>query len=200
MAVKDCKTEQLIKDTATRVFFKEGRLLATTQEIADAAGVNRTLLHYYFRSRDVLFNMVFKEALSKLRARLHSVIASQGIFRVKIENFINAFFDELTDSPYLETFIVLQINQHPDTFGELFIKLPGGSERLKNFLKEIQHEMELGNIHEMKPIHFFINLFSLMSYPFVAKPLYQNMFELSDNAYKKILSERKRVIMTVLFK
>ncbi len=55
MAAKDTgsSTENLIKETAMRVFFKEGRFTATTQEIADAAGVNRTLLHYYFRSRDI---------------------------------------------------------------------------------------------------------------------------------------------------
>lgn len=200
MPVKDHKTEELIKDTAKRVFFKEGKLLATTQEIADAAGVNRTLLHYYFRSRDVLFNMVFKEALAKLRGRLHSVLVSEDPFRQKIENFINAFFEELTESPYLETFIVLQVNQHPDIFSEFFTKMPGGTERFKNFFKEIQHEMSLGNIPEMKPIQFYINLFSLMSYPFVAKPIYMNTFDLSETAYKKILSERKKVIMTLLFK
>jgi len=200
MSIKDSNTEQLIKDTAKRVFFKEGKLLATTQEIADAAGVNRTLLHYYFRSRDVLFNLVFKEALAKLRGRLHSVMVSVDPFRKKIENFIDAFFEELTDAPYLETFIVVHANKHPDELGELFTKLPGGSERLKNFLKEIQREIELGNIPEMKPIQFFINLFSLMSYPFVAKPVYQNMFDLSDSAYKKILNERKKVIMSMLFR
>ncbi|HYD90018.1 MAG TPA: helix-turn-helix domain-containing protein, partial [Flavobacterium sp.] len=48
-------TERLIKETAKRVFFGEGRFNATTQEIADAAGVNRTLINYYFRSRDKLF-------------------------------------------------------------------------------------------------------------------------------------------------
>ncbi len=44
---EDLDTEQLIIDTALKVFFTEGRFKATTQEIADAAGVNRTLINYY---------------------------------------------------------------------------------------------------------------------------------------------------------
>src|SRR4051794_20458860 len=126
MPVKDSKTEQLIRETAKRIFLTEGKMLATTQEIADAAGVNRTLLHYYFRSRDVLFDMVFKEAVTKLRERIHEVLALELPFRQKIENLVGVFYEELIASPYLETFIALQLNQEPEKYEELFITLPGG--------------------------------------------------------------------------
>ncbi|MCW3111210.1 MAG: TetR family transcriptional regulator [Segetibacter sp.] len=199
MPVKDCKTEQLIKDTAKHIFLTEGKMLATTQDIADAAGVNRTLLHYYFRSRDVLFNMVFKEALTKLRQRLHEVLGSELPFKQKVENLVNVFYEELIESPYLETFIALHLNQEPEKYEELFTGLPGGKERMKNFLKEIQREMEKGNIAEMKPVNFFINLFALMAYPFVARPIYVKMFDLTDTGYSKLLIERKKSIISMLF-
>jgi AcrR family transcriptional regulator len=199
MPVKDCKTEQLIKDTAKRIFLTEGKMLATTQDIADAAGVNRTLLHYYFRSRDILFNMVFKEALTELRQRLHEVLGSELPFKQKIENMVTVFYEELTKSPYLETFIALHLNQEPEKYEELFIGLPGGKERLKSFFKEIQREMEKGTIVEMKPVNFFINLFALMAYPFVARPIYLKMFDLTDAAYNKLLTERKKNIISMLF-
>lgn len=199
MPVKDCKTEQLIKDTAKRIFLTEGKMLATTQDIADAAGVNRTLLHYYFRSRDVLFDLVFKEALTKLRQRVHLVLGAPLAFKEKIENIVDVFYEELTDSPYLETFIALHLNQEPDKFDELFIALPGGKDRMKNFLREVQNEMDKGTIAQMKPINFFINLFALLSYPFVARPIYLKMFDLTNAAYNKLLSERKKSIISMLF-
>jgi AcrR family transcriptional regulator len=197
---KDSTTEQHLKDTARRVFLKEGRMLATTQDIADAAGVNRTLLHYYFRSRDHLFDIVFQEALTQLRERIHEVIGSKLVFREKIERLIEVFYEELTALPYLETFLALQLNQDPDRYKEMFVHLPGGKERIKCFLKEIQQEMEEGRIPEMKPINYFINLFSLMAYPYVARPIYKNMFSLSDTAYDKLLPERKDIILSLLFK
>ncbi|MGI8637856.1 MAG: TetR/AcrR family transcriptional regulator, partial [Segetibacter sp.] len=130
MPVKDCKTEQLIKDTAKRIFLSEGKMLATTQDIANAAGVNRTLLHYYFRSRELLFDMVFKEALTNLRERLHQVLGSELPFKQKIENLISVFYEELTEAPYLETFIALYLNHDPEKYEELFTSLPGGKERM----------------------------------------------------------------------
>lgn len=198
MAVKDSKTEQLIKETAQQVFLKEGRMLATTQDIADAAGVNRTLLHYYFRSRDQLFDTVFVEALTELRSRIHDVIGSQLAFVPKIEALVQAFLEVLVQHPFLETFITLQINQQPERYEELFVQLPGGKERLKTFLKEIEREMERGTIPQMKPIQYFINLFALLAYPYIARPLLQKMFDLSDTAYKKILQERKTVVLALL--
>ncbi len=200
MPVKDCKTEEHIKEVARTVFLKEGKMLATTQDIADAAGVNRTLLHYYFRSRDVLFNIVFSEALTKLRERVHEVIGSSLPFREKVENLLGVFYEELTELPYLETFIVLQLNQEPEKYMATFIQLPGSKERYKNFLKEIQDEMDKGSIPIMKPLNYFINLLALMAYPFVARPIYKNLFELTDAAYNKLLPERKKIIMSLLFK
>jgi TetR/AcrR family transcriptional regulator len=200
MPVKDCKTEQHIKDTARLVFLKEGKMLATTQEIADVAGVNRTLLHYYFRSRDMLFNVVFTEALTKLRERIHEVIGSRLEFRQKVEKLIEVIYEDFTDLPYLETFITLQLNQEPQKYEDLFIHLPGGKERIKSFLKEIHSEMEKGTIPVMKPFNYLINIFSLMAYPYVARPIYKNMFDLSDAAYNKLLHERKNMVLSLLFK
>lgn len=200
MPVKDCKTEQHIKDTARCVFLKEGKMLATTQDIADAAGVNRTLLHYYFRSRDSLFDVVFIEALTELREKVHGVIGSKVDFRQKIENLLDVFIEALTELPYLETFITLHLNQEPEKCKDLFVHLPGGKERLKCFLKEIQQEMEKGTIPEMKPLNYFINVFALMAYPYVARPMFKNIFDLNDSAFNKLMPERKNVIMSLLFK
>ena len=200
MSLKDSKTEQLIRETAERMFLKEGKILATTQDIADAAGVNRTLLHYYFRSRDVLFDTVFKDALSKLRERIHEIIGSQHPFRSKVEKLVNVFYEELTESPYLETFIALKLNQEPEKYEEFFSKIPGSKDRLKYFFKEVQHEIDNGTVHQMRPVNFFINLFALMAYPFVARPIYKNMFDLGDAAYDKLLCERKKVILSMLFR
>ncbi len=49
MAARDTGAEQKIKDTAKRLYFAEGRINATILDIADAAGVSRTLVNYYFR-------------------------------------------------------------------------------------------------------------------------------------------------------
>jgi AcrR family transcriptional regulator len=109
MPVRDTGTEQLIKDTAKHVFFAEGRLHATTQDIANAAGVSRTSLHYYFRSKDVLLQKVFTEALSGLSSRLNTVMESEMPFKEKIKKMVDIVLTEAIAYPYQETFLITEM-------------------------------------------------------------------------------------------
>ncbi|MBD2705254.1 TetR/AcrR family transcriptional regulator [Spirosoma sp. BT702] len=195
MPTKDTSTEQLIKETAKRIFFTEGRLHATTQDIADAAGVNRAALHYYFRSRDQLIDTVFQEAMQALSQRLASVMESPSPFRKKIEELIEVFLADMVAYPYQETFMVTQLN----TLGHQLI------ERIhinptNSFLAEVEREMEKGTLEKMNPIHFLMNLFSLLSYPLIMAPLYCQFFGLSETAFKQLMDERKELISRLLFK
>ena len=81
-------TEDLIKETAKKIFFQQGHLKATTQEIADAAKVNRALIHYYFRSRNLLFDRVLQEAMTGFMHQVLSVLESEASFKEKIGIFI----------------------------------------------------------------------------------------------------------------
>lgn len=98
--------EELIKQTAKELFFSKGYLHATTQEIADAAGVNRALINYYFRSRDLLFETVYREAVDGLKQKLGEVINSNIPFKQKLENFIDVYMEELVKYPYRDHFLL----------------------------------------------------------------------------------------------
>lgn len=195
MPIKNTGTEQLIKDTAKRLLFAEGKLHATTQEIADAAGVNRTALHYYFRSRDQLIAAVFQDAMQGLSQRLDECMLSEISFREKTANIIAVFLKDMMAFPYQETFLITEIN----TFGKKLITNIQ-SEPVKSYLKEASDEMEKGAIDKMDPIHFLMNLFSLMSYPLIMAPLYKKLFRVSEKEFQRLISERERLIMNMLFK
>ena len=199
MPIRDCQTEKLILDTAKNIFFAEGRLQATTQDIADAAGVNRTLINYYFRSKNELLSKVLKTAVKELAGDSDAILSSALPFQQKTEKFINDFLDRLIRYPYLETFISIQMIQErlkKAKSNKTFEKQP---EAIKNYLKEIETEMKAGRIEGNSPAHFLINLFSLMIYPFLAKPVQMRLMNLDDNDYKKILGERKGIILKTIF-
>lgn len=193
MAIKDNKTEQHIIDTAMHVFFTEGKLNATTQDIADAAGVNRTLIHYYFRSRDQLFDAVFEKARLAAMIESEAVLETTLPFKKKTEKLIDVFLKRLKTYPFLEIAITTGLNQMETAF-------PASNPKyMQQFLKEVQVEMNKGTIQKSKPVHFMINLFSLIVYPFIVKPLNLQLFGLSEQEYEKIVNERKKVIMGLLF-
>ncbi|MFP9117120.1 TetR/AcrR family transcriptional regulator [Flavobacterium sp. RNTU_13] len=187
-------TEQLIKDTAKKIFFGEGRFNATTQEIADAAGVNRTLINYYFRSRDNLFNIVFEEAQAKEHERTEMIVFADMPLRDKIAQYLDIMLEQSKDYPYLEIYMVTQMNQgcvykDPETMNRM----------LDKFYLQIAIEMDKGNIAKMRPEQFLLNFISLTSFPVSMRPLLQETMGFSQESYDRLLEERKQIILDMLF-
>lgn len=195
MPAKDTGTEELIKSTAKKLFFKEGKLHATTQDIANAAGMNRSAVHYYFRTRDQLIALVFAESMQALSLRLGKVMSANMPFREKTEELIDVFTKEMMEYPFQEVFLVTEIN----TAGhELVTKIDEGP--VSSFLNEIEKEMQLGTIEQMDTKHFLINLFSLLSYPIMMSPIYRQFFGMNEQQFDDLIAERREFIMRTMFK
>lgn len=194
MAQRDTGTEQLIKDTAKRIFFSEGKLYATTQDIADAAGVNRTLVNYYFRSRDILFEQVADEARAEMSAELDSVFSAKLEFKDKVQRLINVFMDQAMKFPYREVYVVTELKRSERPVHE------EKKNKIRQFLKEIKAEMESGKIKHMDPRHFVMNLFALMAYPLITNCLNKSLYNINDSEYLELMKERKQLIFEMIYK
>ncbi|CAD7813839.1 HTH-type transcriptional regulator BetI [Chryseobacterium aquaeductus] len=190
---KKDQTQELIKDTAKNLFFVQGKFNATTQEIADEAGVNRTLINYYFRSRDNLIQIIFDEAQRVEKEKSEIIMTSDLPFKAKIAEFIEGSLSTSLQYPYLETYIVSQINKgtcHKKDIEE---------KELKRLFEDIEKEMELGNIAKMAPIQFLLNMISLLVFPSAVRPLFMENLMINDAEFDKIISERKDIIINMLF-
>jgi len=194
MTQRETGTEQLIKNTAKHLFFAEGKLHATTQEIADAAGVNRTLVNYYFRSRDALFDQVFQEAQQELVNLLDEVYESKKPFRDKIRNMIDVFMEAAIKYPYREVFIITQMNRN-----DVLDSKRSRVEKVNLMLQDVQAEMDRGGLKKNNPKHFLMNLFSMMAYPMVTSPLNKVLFNMTDDEYDVLIKERKQIIFETIF-
>lgn len=184
----------LIKQTAKELFFSKGYLHATTQEIADAAGVNRSLINYYFNSRDLLFQTVYREAMDSLKSKLDEVLFNRIPFKEKTTLLIDVYMKELLRYPYRESFLITEICSKSFALQE-----KKKSESLTYFLIEIAAEMEKGNIKNGNPIQFVFNLFALMAFPVIMTPLYQKLLNLSETEYSALIAERKQLILDQIF-
>ena len=189
------QTEELIKETAKKLFFVDGKFGATTQEIADEAGVNRTLINYYFRSRDNLVEIIFKEA-KEVELKKSQIIENENLnVKEKIEKFIEKSLETGLKYPYLETYIVSQMNK-----GECPRHDEIDKEHMEKLFKDLEMEMEKGNITKMPPVQFALNLVSLLVFPIAMRPLLCENLGIAEKDYDKILTDRKEIIMKLLFK
>ena len=192
--IADHDTEELIKETAKHVFFGEGRFNATKQEIADAAGVNRTLINYYFRSRNNLFEIVFQDAQKQEHDMMEKIVFSSLSFREKVSRHLDIFFEQSKKYPYLDIYMVTQMNQ-----GNCYKDKDQMNVLLDKFYLEIAVEMNKGTIKKMRPEQFVLNFISLMSFPVSMRPLLQETMGFNTESYDKLLEERKEIIMSTLF-
>lgn len=199
MSAKDKGTEELIKETAKRIFFTEGRFNATTQDIADAAGVNRTLLHYYFRSRDILLEKVIVEGQLEFKQKMSEQVNPDFTFKEKIGHIIDMWMEHAKKYPYLDAYLASQIH-NSQMVDSIHAKRKPDEEMVKAFFAEMQTEMDKGNIPQMDPYQFLLNIISLVSYPLTMRPLLEKGLELSKKSYSKLIAERKEAILKTLFR
>lgn len=191
------ETEKLIISKAKELIYREGKINATSQEIADYSGVKRTLVNYYFRSKGNLMKIAHTEIVAELHEGLNEIYLKNEIsFEDKIDYLLEFTFVFKRQYPFFE---VISINMSNNLLGENIYIKPFASIALNEFMKQIQEQMDKGMIQKTNPINFVINIFSLVSYPLVMKGIYKDVFGISEAEFEQILIERKSVIKSLIF-
>ncbi|MBN1820671.1 MAG: TetR/AcrR family transcriptional regulator [Prolixibacteraceae bacterium] len=191
-AIKKDNTEQKIMDAAQSVFMKKGMDGTRMQEIADEAGINKALVHYYFRSKQKLFEAIFKQLFKKAFPSIKELIYSDTPIEEKIRTFVDKYMDLLLKNPYLPMFILKEINRDPQGLASI-IKSQGVNPN--ELFLIFEKEMEKGTIWRMNPKDLLINMLGLSIFPIAARPLMTEMFFDGDKkAYKTFLLERKNTV------
>ncbi len=186
---KDKNTENSILNAAKNVFQSKGMDGARMQEIADRAGINKAMLHYYYRSKQLLFEAVFKNAFALLAPQLNKVLNDDSSIEDKIRNFTSNYISFIIKHPYLPAFIIQELNRNPGFINKM--KQKSGFPNLEKFKKQVDMEIEQKLI---KPIHaeqLFINIMALNIFPFVATPLIKAFANINDKAFKQLMKDRK---------
>jgi AcrR family transcriptional regulator len=192
MAEKNSNTEQNILEAAKLVFVAKGMAGARMQEIADKAGINKALLHYYFRSKEKLFEAVFVEILSKLIPDISELLLSELPLFEKIRKFTQHYIDTIRENPLIPVFILHELNREPEGIARTF-KSMGIQPQI--FVDEINREIKKGTIIPIDPLHLIVNLLSMCIFPIVAQPIMQHLiFEDNGEAYSAFLEQRKKEV------
>jgi TetR/AcrR family transcriptional regulator len=191
--VKDQSTEETILQAARNVFVKRGMYGARMQDIADEAGINKALLHYYFESKDKLFEKVFMEAASHLFPKINEVFNSDASLFEKIEKFCAEYITVVMENPYLPLFVMNEVNQDPEYFMKK-VWGPKSKPNPANFLAQIEAEVKKGTIKPISPLQLMMNLLSMTIFPFIAKPIIQMNLGLDEFQFRHAMEQRKKEI------
>ncbi len=189
---KDINTEKRILEAARKVFQIKGYSGSRMQEIADEAKINKAMLNYYYRSKEKLFEAVFKEAAQDFFPKVFQLVSSDLPLFEKIEFFVEKYLTFLQSNMCIPGFMINELAQNPqrlkDFFADNEIKPP------ERFLREISEAVEAGKIIPINPRELILNILSLCIFPIVAKPIIETVFNLNEDAYSQMIESRKKQI------
>ena len=191
--LSDNKTEQKIIEAAEIVFHEKGFDGARMQEIADKASINKGLLHYYFKSKDALFDAIFNMAIKKMSGSINSILKMDITLEEKINLIIDSYMNLLLRNSSLPRFVITELNKDSDRFIKKY--LSGEINNVfVNFINSVQKEIDAGKIKPIDPKHLFMNMISMILFPFIGKPMIQVLIGVDNKEFNKLIQERREHI------
>ncbi len=189
---KDSTTEEKILAAARKVFISNGMAGARMQDIADEAGINKALLHYYFKNKEQLFEKIFFELSQYFWPHLNSIFeADQPLFE-KIEAFCAAYIDKIIENPYIPLFVIYEMNQRPAQFIKKMFR--GNLPDPAKLIAQIEQEVKAGKIKPVHPVHLMMNMISMCIFPFIGKPMMFATMKINDSAFNVLMEQRKKEV------
>ncbi len=190
--VKNKNTEETILESAREIFIKKGFDGARMQEIADHAGINKALLHYYYRNKENLFAAIFENTLRQISPHIMDLFNDEIPLEVKVWKFVDNYIELIRKYPRLPLFILNEINVNPGRILE-YLKFTDLVE-FDKLEKQLSEEHKKGNIIKVDVKHFIVNILSLTIFPFAGKLIIRKNLQIDDRAWEEFIEERKKVI------
>ena len=181
--------EQDIVEAARKVFQEKVYKEATMRDIAAEANINMAMLHYYFRSKDNLFYIVFDEAFKMLYSEIIKIITNNEMdLFTKIRTIVNEYITFFNEKPYLPQFIMGVVIRNPEKIGERMQRNTNLILAFNIFSEQIKMEYEKGTIQQISALSLLLNIISLCVFPAITRPVI-NEFLGVENVTNVITSE-----------
>lgn len=190
MTENDKQTEEKIFEAATDIFIDRGMDGARMQDIADHAGINKSLLHYYYRTKDHLFNAVFEKIAGQMFKKFAPVLDENLSLEEKIRFFFKEHIAFMQKNPRLPSFILNEIHRNPQRIKKMIQSID--INKLWTTL-EAQHKEELKkyNITKENIPQFMTTVAGMSVFPFAAKPIISSIMEKMGYNFDDYIEERK---------
>jgi TetR/AcrR family transcriptional regulator len=185
-------TELKIFEAAREVFQSKGLEGARMQEIADKAEINKSMLHYYYRSKEKLFEKVYQLSIIKVIPQIVSLLNEDLPLDQKIRNFTTRYLDIIKANPDIPLFVLHELNKNPGRLKTFMLNEVG--KKVQPFIKQLEEESRKGNTIDLPPDQILVNMMSMMIFPFIGRPVFQVIFNMTESEFEKFIEERHRLL------
>jgi AcrR family transcriptional regulator len=189
----DQSLEQAILEVAERLFLEKGFGMTSTTGIAKEVGCNQALVHYYFRTKDNLFNVIFEQ---KFKLFFQGIFDMKNMgelkFQDKLKHIIETHFDILRKNPKMPSLILNELSRRPEQIDILRERLHSLPEKvLAEMNKDLQVEIELGNIRDLSMMDIMMSMLSLNIALFLMMPVAEKVLQLNETQKELMINHRR---------
>lgn len=187
-----------ILEAALREFSLHGKQGARMQTIADDAGVNKALLHYYFSSKENLYHEVLQRTLDRALFNVGSSFDEQLSPKQQIENLISSYFRFFCETPELPRLMMWEVTANPEIMTQMFSATIQKSEYpLPEMLEQVLTQgVKQKMFREVDPKQFIVSLLGTIAFYFIAKPVIIHVLSIDNEV--KFLHQRETHIKKIL--
>lgn len=190
-SIAEVTTEEKIKEAAKAVFTRKGYAATTVRDISAEADINLSLVNYYFRSKEKLFQLIMTETIQQLFDQIQPVVNNDNTtLGEKIDLLVGYYIDMILQNPDFPFFMVNEV-------------MSGSVESpMVNNIKNVQGSVFAKQVHALKaegrfdfePVHIMMNLMGMILFPFLSKNVIIKSGALNDEEFVRTITERKRLI------
>jgi TetR/AcrR family transcriptional regulator len=189
----DRETADRILDAAHAVFLRKGTANSRTQEIADEAGVNKALVHYYFGTKAALADAIFERAFGTLAPLMFGILADENrSIEQKIRDIVREQIDFHSARPYLAGYMVSEMHAEPARVAALMAKR--GSPPRDVLRRQIRQAVKAGVMRPISAEQFIVNMMGLLVFPFALRPGLSALLGIEPGGWAAFMEERKRLL------
>lgn len=194
MEVKENQNmETIILETAEKLFLEKGFTLTSTTEIAKEVGCNQALIHYYYRTKENLFNIIFE---TKFRQFFQNIFNLENLnemsFQDKLKHIIETHFDMVRKNSSIPLLIITEFSRNPEMVDTLKEKLKDVVAKLYESLNsDLELEINAGRIRKLTAIDLIFSIISINMSLFLILPVATEILSLDEKQKEMVINRRR---------
>ena len=184
--------EQQILEAAEREFLEKGYDGARTTSIAKAADVTHAMLHYYFRTKEQLFEHIIDKKMSEIVPLMTHLFGNGSLPLVKrIEEAVSIHFDFVMANPDLPKFLINEVLPYKERCDLFRSKIENVLYLVDNLQREVNEAAASGEVEQFNVLLLFQSVLSLNIFPSVMANMIENLLGDNGQSMKEVLAQRK---------
>lgn len=202
MSTEDVITmEDRILEAAKQVFVRKGYEATKMGDVAAEAGIGRTALHYYYRTKEMLFDAIFDQLIGALLPNLGAIIDENTSFLEKLPKIIDQYVKTLQRNPLFPIFVINELERAPEHIYHSILKNPSRIEPIIRMRRQMEKEMEQGLLKKLPVYYVATTLISLLVFPMLVRNPFTAIFMGGDaGKYEDFLQERIPFVTDIMIR